>query len=777
MRTTQVATIVALCGAVTLWGCSDETASGSNLGPGSGGDAGAGGGGGGGNVAACAVFFTELLPDPQSDDAEDEYVELHNPGGSPVNIGGCTLELERGPEGDVKSHEILGQPEVPAAGYLRLGPENADDVDYNWRSIGNLPNSSTKGLHTLRLMCGGVVVTSVSYLAADGEVGLGKPTSGIAFQLDGSNLTCEAAADYANWCAAPDDGGAGNRASRGTANPACPGPPMGCTVAACDVFFTEYLADPGESADAAAEFVELHNPGGSDVDLRGCALTITKGDGAPDSHIVDAASAVTVPAGGYLVLGPEGAVEVAGYNWSDIGNLPNSSSAGAVKFALVDPANGTEIDSFTYLTDTAPLDAPDRGVSAQVCRDQGFSCAGNDDVANWSLSETARPVRGERATPGAANRPCVEITCIPTACDGTQGAERLAEQPAPGDLVITEVFPNPAEQPETDWEWFEVRNVTDGPVDLNGVGLVQKDTDLEPDHVFGGDLSCVTIEAGEHAVFVRAPERAEAAGLSVCAGFTYESASLVNNDGYLALWSRDGTILDEVRWDRSEQGRSIELDPDCEQSAAANDDSDCWCDSQRPQYTPPQDMLPRYHSGGDANEGCAACFCQQADGAWRSVDQPFSAGGLEITEVMSNVPGNESDNPDWEFIEVRATAAGALNCGAVVLGDSEVPFPWTRCVELDADSYALLARAAEGNGALPAAQVQVVPEMPRLNAEGRVAITIQGNEIAAIDYQDGGDGVAWQQDPGSGAWCAATVLYSQDPEARGTPGQAGTACE
>ncbi len=758
-----------LVSAVAVFGC-DDTIGGKGSGDG-------GPGGGRDDVAACAVFFTELLPDPKTDDGENEFVEIYNPGPRGVSLDGCRLELQQGPEGDTKRHEIAGLGEIPAGEFRMLGPEDAMNVHYNWRTIPNLPNSSSKGKHTLSVVCGATVVTSVSYLAA-GEGGFGPPTVGRSWQLDSNALTCEAAADLGSWCLSPDEVASGeNFETRGAANAACPAPPPPCGVSSCGLFFTEVLADP-TTDDSNNEYLEIFNPGADPVELRGCDLELQKGESEAKVHRIAGDMPVIAQAGGFVLLGPEEAVGTD-YRWTDLGDLPNSSSTGAVTLRLRNPADGAVIDSFTYLVEGGALDRPARGASFQLCSDTGFSCEGNDDPANWSVADIQEEDGENLGTRRGQNRPCVALTCVETACDGTLGAERRVAAPGAGDVVISEVFANPLQSPEGSYEWVELYNPTDRDIDLNGVEFWRKETNESADHVVGNGVSCVTLPAGERRVFAATDNVLENGGLDICAGFSHDKDySLVNSNGYMSLRLGE-TIIDEVRWASAPEARSLELSPACDATAAANDDPACWCPSKRPATQPPEELT--FHTAGDANEACDACYCTLPDQSWQRVGNLFAAGDIEITEYMSNVPGSESDRWGWEFVELRAATGGHLNCGSLRVGDDDKEFPWTECYEMGANEHVALFASAdpEQNGGVSNDHVREIGRLNLRGGEGRLAVVLGGQEVAVVDnYADYGDGVAGQRDPNNGAFCAATAQYSPEPDpAFGTPGAANNACE
>ena len=66
------------------------------------------------------------------------------------------------------------------------------------------------------------------------------------------------------------------------------------------LFISEVMNNPSSVADSRGEWFEVYNPSSTDVYLNG--LTITDVDGV-ESHVIHSMSPVTVPAGGYAVLG------------------------------------------------------------------------------------------------------------------------------------------------------------------------------------------------------------------------------------------------------------------------------------------------------------------------------------------------------------------------------------------------------------------------------------------------------------------------------------------
>ena len=156
-----------------------------------------------------------------------------------------------------------------------------------------------------------------------------------------------------------------------------------------DIVITEIMQNPLVLLDADGEWFEIHNTGGTPVDLNGWTIK----DNDSDSHVV--AGSAVVPAGGYAVLGIN-AVAMASegvtllYQYSGI-TLAN----GGDEVVLL---NGslTEIDRVEY--DGGPVWPDPNGASMMWNEASGDNNVGT----NWSTS-TAVFGSGDLGTPGAAN--------------------------------------------------------------------------------------------------------------------------------------------------------------------------------------------------------------------------------------------------------------------------------------------------------------------------------------------------------------------------------------
>lgn len=162
-------------------------------------------------------------------------------------------------------------------------------------------------------------------------------------------------------------------------------------AAAGDLLITEFLANvelPGvQDNETTGEWFEVHNTLAKPVDLRGVVVT----DEDTDSFVVGGAAPVTVPAGGYAVLGRSvdkavnGDVDVA-YAYGREFTLANGADEIIVMFG------DAELDRVVYEGDWP------HGAGVTSSRDaQGDWCAGG---APWSASSE------QKGTPGQENPSC-----------------------------------------------------------------------------------------------------------------------------------------------------------------------------------------------------------------------------------------------------------------------------------------------------------------------------------------------------------------------------------
>jgi len=145
-----------------------------------------------------------------------------------------------------------------------------------------------------------------------------------------------------------------------------------------------------------------------------------------------------------------------------------------------------------------------------------------------------------------------------------------------GQLVVTEVMIDPLVCPDLNCEWIEVLNLTDNPVDLNGLGLEDS---------WGGRESVPgTVVVDSNDVALLALTDPGEWGLDAVTPDTWLGNGLRLRQQASTLWitSGDSAVdLDSITWLASEtsEGVAWQLSADA-LSATSNDDHENWCPSR-----------------------------------------------------------------------------------------------------------------------------------------------------------------------------------------------------
>jgi hypothetical protein len=364
------------------------------------------------------VVVTEVLPDPEGADTGQEWMEVHNPGRSAVDLKGLLLYSARADGSQERAYLFEASVPVEPKGYVVLGDVRSEvlpaHVNHSYGdTLGSLGNSG--GLVGLR--CGDIVVDEVRYS--------GPVRAGVSRIYDG-RLVPEAIDNDAleRWCDSPPadagtpDGGVGSRRSPGAANPACPG---GATdggvsldggVASCrsprtgllrsvvaprpgDLIITEFMADPKLAEDALGEWVEVY--ASRDVDLNGVILADESGRGVP----LDGEPCRELRAGSYGVFartdepGRNGGLPQVMGTFSF--GLGNSEGAHALRLTL----GGVLLDEVLWKRVAMP------GVSRQLDPTRRDFLRNDEETSFCPTPEGFHYGSGDRGTPGMENRPCV----------------------------------------------------------------------------------------------------------------------------------------------------------------------------------------------------------------------------------------------------------------------------------------------------------------------------------------------------------------------------------
>ena len=139
-----------------------------------------------------------------------------------------------------------------------------------------------------------------------------------------------------------------------------------------------------------------------------------------------------------------------------------------------------------------------------------------------------------------------------------------------GDLIITELMPNPAAVNDGDGEWFEIHNLSGLDIDVNGLEFADNaSSDTVED--------TLVIEADGYLVFAVDDDSSVNGGID--ADFDWSGPALSNSGDQLSI-SYGSVIFDEIDYtsDQVDAGVSISLEPDYF-AADANDYYPHWCDA------------------------------------------------------------------------------------------------------------------------------------------------------------------------------------------------------
>ncbi|MEM6993178.1 MAG: lamin tail domain-containing protein [Myxococcota bacterium] len=164
----------------------------------------------------------------------------------------------------------------------------------------------------------------------------------------------------------------------------------------------------------------------------------------------------------------------------------------------------------------------------------------------------------------AETEACVDDVCVP------------AGPPGAGDVIFTELHPDPAAVSDFDGEWFELTNIGDAPVDLVGCLLLDEG---ENDDEFTIPLDAATVVVpGARIVMAKFVEGAVNGGVPSSA-FGFEQAFSLSNGGDVAVLQCNGVLIDRVAYDAAwpfTAGAAMQLSSDAV-GGMDNDVIGNWC--------------------------------------------------------------------------------------------------------------------------------------------------------------------------------------------------------
>jgi hypothetical protein len=409
--------------------------------------------------AAPGLVINELVPDPAGTDTDQEWVELYNPGSSPVDVSGWVLIA--GTSSFTADATLPAGSSVPAGGFLVVGQSGLipfADVVAPGFSLGN----ATSNADAIQLRdCFGNTADTVVY----GD----ENTDGWLDDAGGAALPAPKPGGGQAIGRFPDGVDSANSSVDFQIGQPTPGlsnssPPPDCGGRESGLVVNELLTNPAGD-DAGFEWVELFHAGLSPIDLTGWAVQ-SAGSDAWSARFTFGPGEVVNP-GQFLLVG---GVNVAGRTHEMTGSLGNGTGGDGVR--IVDCA-GVASDTVVYggVNDDAVVDdtldiarsvapTPPDGGSIQRIQD-GYDT--NQSGLDFVVAATI--------TPGGPNPALEPIFC----------------EPSTGGVVINEVLPDPDGSDEG-LEFVELYNTGSAPVRLDGWAFSAGTSDFD-------DLS-VTLPGG-----------------------------------------------------------------------------------------------------------------------------------------------------------------------------------------------------------------------------------------------------------------------------------------
>lgn len=528
-----------------------------------------------------------------------------------------------------------------------------------------------------------------------------------------------------------------------------------------DLEITEVLPNTPGGEEAEREWFEVRSTAAVPIQLNG--LEIWKDpDGTKATHVVETEGLKC------LTLEPGETAVFARSNDPVANGIPAESVAYVYASMTMSNSGYLGLKAGGVLVDSLNWTDAEDGAALQKDPVTGAWC---DAVGQYWTTPGGDAAYG---SPGQANLACGTAFCL------DNGELRAVSPPGLGDLVISEIFANPAGQDLTAREWLEAY-VTPAAMgrDLNGLELVVGGSSKGV--VGEGSQECIPI-LQNYLVLARNADPVENGGLPADVVLV-DGLSLENSNSTVSL-EIAGKVIDSVAFAETTNGASLQLEPDA-LNATSNDDPGNWCDA-----SVPFNGEPEYGSPGVANPACDASFCTDALGQAVQVTPPVPEG-LFISEIFPNTMGTEDPDKEWFEVTVPTSASPfELNGTGIILeaGEPAYYFSVDECIELEPGGIYLFCRNGKPgqNGGLPAC-IEYGSSVSLINDYGSLGLGIPGIIYDSVpDYGKSQDGISRQLHPDSynasgnddpNNWCDTPAGNTfGDGSVVGTPGIQNPAC-
>lgn len=217
------------------------------------------------------------------------------------------------------------------------------------------------------------------------------------------------------------------------------------------------------------------------------------------------------------------------------------------------------------------------GMSGATAPGTDADTSGGSDTGGDDGSDTTADDGGSTAADGSSGEP-TDGECMPACDPATEvcvaGQCVAPGPPAAGELVFSELMPNPDLTTDDDGEWIELTNVGPGPVDVEGCVLY--DTASDEDVIDSG--APIVVPPGGTVVLAKTVDPALNGGITGVA-YGFGTSYTLTNTGDEVQLVCGGVTIDEVAFDDTwpfDAGVAMQLDP-ASLDAAANDVVASWC--------------------------------------------------------------------------------------------------------------------------------------------------------------------------------------------------------